>query len=368
MKIALLHDWLVAQRGGENVLLELCRMFPEAPVYTLVHRKGAVHPEIEARDIRTSFIQSLPGSSSGSFRRYLPLFPAAVERWDLRDYDLLISTSHCVVHGVRTHQGQIHLSYVHSPMRYLYDQLPHYLPAGMQFLEPLARSVTTPLRRWNARAARRPTRLVANSSFVAERIKRVWARDAGVVHPPVDVECFAPHHGTREGLLIVSALVPYKRNDVAVRLCTAEHLPLTVIGDGPERERLRSMAGPSVRFIGPQPKDELRDAYQRAEALLFCGEEDFGIVPLEAMACGCPVVALGRGGALESVVGEGTEATGVFIPEPSPLELHRGIRRLRQWRAQGRFDADTLHRRAQIFSPANFRKGIAAELGELKQC
>ena len=353
-RVALVQDWLVAQRGGEQVLLELARLFPEAPVFTLVHAPGAVHPEIEARAIHTSFVQRLPGAPR-RFRQYLPLFPAAVARFDLADFDLVISTSHCVAKGAVTRAPQKHISYVHTPMRYVWDQMPHYLAALPAPLRPLARTAAAALRRWDVASARRPDVLVANSQFVRARIARAWDRDADVIHPPVDVDFFSRAVARRrQGYLVVNALVPYKRVDLAIALARERRLPLTVIGDGPAALSLRRHAPPWVRFIAGLDREALRAAYTEAEALLFCAEEDFGIVPVEAMAAGCPVVAFAAGGTLETVVGEGDLATGVFFPEPSLASLSQAFDRFLARRAQGAFAPAVLRARARRFDRAMF--------------
>lgn len=359
-KVALVHDWLVSQRGGENVLVQLADMFPDAPIYTLVHRRGCVDPILERRTIVTSFIQRLPGAPE-QFRRYLPLFPRAVESWDLSKYNLVVSTSHCVAKGVRVSRRQTHVAYIHTPMRYLYDQLPHYLPPyAPRAAAPLARLVTWPLRRWDIRSARRPGQLIANSAFVAARIQRVWKRTARVVYPPVDVDFF---RGTRAvaadakiRFLVVSALVPYKRVDLAVLACRRLGQPLDVIGDGPERGRLEALAGPDTRFWGSLNRDALREKYAHARALLFCGEEDFGIVPVEAQAAGCPVIALGRGGARETVV---DGHTGLWFHVPTAAALTQALQDFEHLGGPKAFATEALVRHAERFCSARFQASIA---------
>jgi glycosyltransferase involved in cell wall biosynthesis len=348
MKIALVHDWLIAHRGGERVLLEIARLFPQAPIYTLVCDRTQLHPELQQRQIVTSFIQRLPQAPQ-KFRAYLPLFPAAAEAFDLSVYDCIISSSHCVAKGVRSRPHQMHLSYVHTPMRYLWDQMAEYLPSDNPLLLAAARIATAPLRRWDVRSAQRPTAIVANSRYVAKRIERFWKRDAQVVYPPVDTAFFdsrAPQE--RHGYLVVSALVPYKRVDWAVQCATELNLPLTVIGEGPEFPRLKRLAGKSVRFLGSVSMSQLQQAYGSAKAFLFCGVEDFGIAPVEALASGCPVIAFAEGGATETV----THETGMFFK--TRLGLADAIKQM----AHRTFDIGALKQRAKQFSQEQFVSGF----------
>lgn len=367
MKVALVHDWLVAQRGGEQVLLELARLFPEAPIYTLVHAPGRVHPELEAHPIHTSPVQSWP-LAPRRFRQYLPLFPAAIASFDLSAFDLVLSTSHCVAKAVRTHARQTHVSYVHTPMRYVWDQMPHYLTALplAPVTAPLARVAAAALRRWDVATASRPDVLLANSDFVRRRIRRDWGREARVIHPPVDVDFYAAApERRRHGLLVVSALVPYKRVDVAIAVAQQHGLPMTVVGDGSERARLERLASPHVRFVGALERERLRDAYASAEVLLFPAEEDFGIVPVEAMAAGCPVAALGAGGVLETVVGEGPGATGAFFAAATPELASTAVEAVLAARARGAMGRATLVARARSFDRAHFVAAIEGVLDEL---
>ena len=314
MRVALVHDWLTGTRGGEKVLLELVRMYPDAPVFTLFHFPGSQHPEIEARNIRTTFLQKLV-SPERNYRTLLPLFFAAAETWDLSGFDLVISTSHCVAKNAKRDAGAFHLCYCHTPVRYLHDQFDAYFRGRPAPVVLAARVARAPLAAWDVATVPRVDAFLANSANVKDRIARLWKRDAAVVAPPVDTEFYTPASGPRAGLLVVSALAPYKRLDDAIAAANARRLPLTIAGFGPERRRLEAQAGETVVFADTPNDVMLRQLYRSAEAVLMPGEEDFGIVPLEAQACGTPVVALGRGGALETVRdGE----TGVLMPEPGP--------------------------------------------------
>jgi glycosyltransferase involved in cell wall biosynthesis len=348
MKVALVHDWLTGLRGGERVLEQLCLLYPDADVFTLVHVPGSCGPIIERHRIVTSFLDRLPKSS---YRHYLPLFPLAVERFDLRAYDLVISTSHAVAKGCRPAPSATHVAYVHTPMRYVWDQFDAYFGPGRA--SPLTRvaayAVAPFLRRWDVRSTRRVHGLVANSRFVADRIRRYWRREVdAVVYPPVDTGRFHPAaEGPDDYALIVSALVPYKRVDLAVSAFSRLKRPLWIAGDGPERRRLEAAAGPSVRFLGSVAPDHLPPLYARARFFVLPGEEDFGIAPVEAQAAGRPVLALGRGGALETVI-EGE--TGVFFRKPTVESLLEGIAAIDTLQP----DPLRLHEHATRFDAARF--------------
>jgi glycosyltransferase involved in cell wall biosynthesis len=334
VKVALVHDWLTGMRGGEKVLELLCEAYPDADLLTLFHVPGSVSPTIERLRPRASILQRIPGVRR--FYRYcLPLFPIAIEQFDLDRYDLVISTSHCAAKSVIKTGRARHLCYCFTPMRYAWDQFDAYFGEGR--VGPWRHRVMRPalgmLRRWDAATAGRVDRYVAISQHVASRIRRYYNRDADVIYPPVDTRFFCPASDDEpvvpeDFLLIVSALVPYKRIDLAIEASRLSGAPLRIIGDGPERDALARLAsGANVQMLGPLSDQEVRDQYRRAAAVLLPGEEDFGIVPVEAQACGRPVIALGRGGALETVL---DQVTGLFVDEPTPEAFAAAIARARR--------------------------------------
>jgi len=344
-RVALVHDWLTGMRGGEKVLEVLCELYPAADIFTLVHRQGAVSSTIERHRIQTSFVQRLPFGRS-HYQHYLPLFPFAIERFDFDQYDLVVSSSHCAAKAAIAPRAR-HLCYCFTPMRYAWDQFDAYFgPArvGAWRSRWLYRPVLSRLARWDAATATRVHRFVAISSHVAGRIRRYYNRAAAVVHPPVDTVFYQPAAVEPEdNFLIVSALVPYKRIELAIDACARLGAPLRVVGDGPDRRRLERQAGPGVEFLGRLSDEQIRDEYRRARAVILPGEEDFGIVPVEAQACGRPVVALGRGGALETVVdGE----TGVLFDRPEVADLAAALEHV----ATMRVNPDRLRSHAEQFS------------------
>ncbi|HSE94419.1 MAG TPA: glycosyltransferase [Methylomirabilota bacterium] len=355
MRVALVHDWLTGMRGGERVLEALLALYPTASIHTLVHQPGSVSPTITARPIHTSFIQRLPGAPR-RFRQYLPLFPLAVSRLDLGHYDLVLATSHCVALGARAGAGRAHVAYCFTPMRYAWDLQADYLHRVPAPARPAVRGILGGLRRWDRAAGRRAGHLACISHHVAGRIRQAYGRDARVLYPPVRTDFFRPAASPAEvgpHFLCVSALTPYKRLDVAVDAFTRLGWPLTVIGTGPEAARLRRRAGPTVRFLGWQDDRALRTAYARCRALVFPGEEEFGIAPLEAMAAGRPVIAYGRGSLRETSV---DGVTGLFFPEQTPEALIDALQRfaLTEW------DADKIRAHAERFGPAVFEAEMRA--------
>ena len=362
MNVALVHDWLTGMRGGERCLEVLCELFPRADLYTLLHVPGSVSPAIERRRIVTSFLQRLPDVER-RYRQYLPLFPAAIRAFDLRGYDLVVSLSHAVAKSVQVPQQTRHVCYCFTPMRYVWDLYDDYFGARA----PLATRLVMPplaawLRRWDRRTAAGVGRFVAISDFVADRIRRAYGRHADVIHPPVDVARFRLEEAPGSFYLVVSALAPYKRVDLAVAACTRLGRPLVVVGTGPEERRLRAIAGPTVLFRGWLGDEEIAELYAGCRAFLFPPLEDFGITPLEAMASGRPVIAFGRGGARETVVppGAGASPTGLFFERQTIDDLVEAIQRFEA--APEQFEAKALRRRAEGFDLPIFRERMRAYL------
>jgi glycosyltransferase involved in cell wall biosynthesis len=328
--VAIVHDWLVTFAGSERVLEQLVALFPQADVYCLIdflpaHDRGF----LAGRQVTTSFLQRLPLARS-KYAAYLPLMPLAIEQFDLSPYDLVISSSHCVAKGVLTGPDQLHISYVHTPMRYAWDAQHEYLSgAGLDrgLRGWIARWMLHKLRLWDARSAQGVDSFVANSHFIARRIEKSYRRTADVIYPPVDTDAFALSTDREEFYVTVSRLVPYKRVDVLVEaFARMPHKPLVVIGDGPQFKALRACAPPNVTLLGHQGVEVLRSHLQRAAALVYAAREDFGIVLAEAQSAGCPVIALGRGGAPEIVRGLDIERpTGVLFAEQTPADVVRAV-------------------------------------------
>lgn len=350
LTVALSHDWLTGMRGGEKCLDLLCQGFPGAPLHALIHKRSAVSDTINAHPVRTSFLQHVPGIFA-TYRYFLPVFPLAERQFPPVAADLLISTSHCVAKALRTTPGTRHLCYCFTPMRYAWTFHDEYLGAG-SLKQRLAAPVLGALREWDRKVAQRVTRFVAISQHVRKRIEKFYGREADVVYPPVDVDFYTPGGpGPRDFDLIVSALVPYKRVDLAVRAYAQLGFPLKIVGAGTETESLRALAGPKTEFLGWRSNEEIRELYRACRLLVFPGEEDFGIVPLEAQACGRPVVAYGRGGALETIL---DGRTGVFFTEQSESALLAAVERA----AALPWAENVIRRHAEQFGPQAYIDGL----------
>jgi glycosyltransferase involved in cell wall biosynthesis len=382
-RIAIVHDWIVSMRGGERVLESLCRLYPRAPVFTLRYERRAVSATIAAQEVRTAFTdlfaRHLPLGPAG-FRMLLPLFPKAIESLPLGEFDLVISSSHAVAKGAIAAPRALHLSYVHSPMRYIWEAAEDYAPAvpGGALGRAAFAALAHRLRRWDVASTARVHAMAANSVYTQARIRRVYGRHSQVIEPPVDAARFArvpdpTPAGEGEGLyLCVSALVPYKRVELAVRAFsqpgrTGQRRRLVVVGDGPERARLASLAGPNVELRGRVDDDELLALYAACRAVVHPALDDFGIVPVEALAAGRPVVAFAAGGSLDSVRdGE----TGVLFAAPTPEALTAALDRLeglgfepaRLRAAAQRFDRTTFEQRFGAFVDSSLETFLASRL------
>jgi glycosyltransferase involved in cell wall biosynthesis len=360
MRVAVVHDWLVAHGGAERTLARILECYPQAEVFTLVDFLPAGERAfLGDRTIHTSFVQGMPFARR-HYRQYLPLMPMAVEAFDLSDFDLIISSSFCVAKGVLSSPDQVHVSYVHSPMRYAWDLQHQYLREhglehGLRSL--LTRALLHKMRMWDLRTANGVDCFVANSRFVARRLWKVYRRESEVVHPPVDTDFFQPAEGERDDYyLTVSRLVPYKCIHLIVDAFS--HLPkrrLVVIGDGPQLARLQALAGPNVQMLGHQPNSVVRRYLQRARAFVFAALEDFGIAPVEAQACGTPVIAYGKGGVTESV-SEGR--SGVFFHDQTVESLVGAIEQFERRRA--RFNGAEIRANAVRFSAERFKQQFRA--------
>jgi len=350
LRVALVHDWLNGMRGGERVLEHFCALFPNADLFTLLLDRPRLSPAIARMNIVESPFARLP-QARRRYRHYLPLMPAYIKRLPTADYDLVLSTSHCVAKAAPRPRRGLHLSYVFSPMRYVWDHFADYLGknqlqnAGLRALRPI-------MQRWDRRSAARVDSFAADSSHIAAKIERFWGRSAETIHPAVELDRFVPDGAPPDDyFLVVSAFVPYKRIDRAIRAANLAKARLVVVGGGPEEGALRAIAGPTVEFAGRVPDADLPRYYQRARALLFPAIEDFGITALESMACGRPVLAL-RGGGVSETVLEGQ--TGAFFEDPDAKSLARLLRR----HEDGTYRTARIRARAEEFSPEAFRRAI----------
>lgn len=367
-KIALVHDWLTGMRGGEKCLEVFCELFPRADIFTLIHVPGQVSPRIEQHRITTSFLQDVPGHER-YYRYLLPLMPAAIEALDLSAYDMVLSSSHCVAKGVIPRPDALHVAYLHTPMRYAWDLWPQYFPPKGWVSRYVLPVFLNRLRTWDTVSTHRVDHLVANSRFVAQRIAKYYRREATVVHPPVDTAWFTLASAREEPgdfYLMVTALVPNKRVDLAIEAFNDLRQPLKIIGSGPLEAALKRLVGPTIEMLGWCSDEVLRQAYADCKAVVFPSQEDFGIVPLEANAAGRAVIALAQGGSLETVVpinprqdGEPQTVapTGVFFDQPSVPEFVEAVRCFEAHEAV--FDPAALRQHALQFDRQQFKQRMS---------
>lgn len=361
MRIALVCDWLTGMRGGERCLEAVCELYPEADIFTLIHMPGSVSATIESHKIHTSYIRRLPWGGN-RFRRWLPLFPNAIKQFDFRGYDYILSFSHCAAKGIRVPSGIPHICYCHTPMRYAWHMRDEYLRRLGCLQRPVVALILNHMRNWDRKTSSGVTHFIAVSSNVHGRIKDAYGRESVIIHPPVDCERLTLSEANDGYYLIVSALVPYKRVDLAVKAFDGFDRKLIVVGNGPELPSLKSSAPSNVSFVESADDSEVVDYMQRCRALVFPGEEDFGIVPLEAQSCGKPVIAFGKGGAPETVVGinpddeEDAEATGIFFHEQTPEALRRAI--LQFEKIEDRFDGRICRSNALKFDRPIYKQAM----------
>ena len=365
LRVAIVHYWYVKRRGGERVLEVLAEMFPQADIFILVHDPKALAGPMKGRRIVPSFLQKLPQARK-YYRALLPLFPLALEQLKLGSYDLVISHEAGPAKGVITRAATCHICYCHTPMRFLWDMYQEYVdsaPLGMmgRVMYSLASHY---VRQWDFASAARVDHFVASSENAARRIRKYYGRSSEVIYPPVDVGAFSLADSHDDFYLVVSPLVAYKRIDLAVKTCNELGRRLIVIGEGPEKNALQNIAGPMVRFLGFQPGEVVQEHYRRCRAFLFPGEEDIGLTPIEAQASGRPVIAFGRGGALETVVGafpganDPEMATGIFFREPTPKSLAEAI--LRFETVENRFSPQFIQAHVQQFDKRHFVTKMSA--------
>jgi glycosyltransferase involved in cell wall biosynthesis len=360
-RVALVHDWLTGMRGGEYVLDAIAELFPRADLFTLLYVPGRIAPTLTTLRRHVSPLQKFPGAEK-RYRHFLPLMPSLIERFDLSGFDLIVSSSHCVAKGVRKAAGAVHVSYVHAPMRYMWDRFDEYFGPGKASLPVrlAARAFRPRLQAWD-RAVSQPDRvdaLISNSRFIAEQVRAAYGRDSRVIHPFADLSRFAGARAPGRSYLMVGAFAPYKRIDLAIEAFNRLRLPLLVVGAGPGAEKLKKAAGPTIDFLGPLSNSAIADLYLKCRAFVFPGKEDFGITPLEAMASGAPVIAYGEGGAAETV----TERTGILFRPQTVEALMEAVQALE--RDPGRFQEEECRRRAGEFTRERFQRELVAAIRE----
>lgn len=350
MKVALVHDYLNQYGGAERVLESFKEIFPDAPIYTLISDLSKMPDKFERYDIHNSFIQKIPFSKR-NYKKMMSLFPLAIEQFDLSSYDVVLSSSSAFAKGVLTRPGQLHFCYCHTPMRYVWDLYHDYLKKSSSFLQKVLPPLLHSIRNWDQLSSQRVDHYIANSNNVRKRIEKYYNKKSHVIYPPVSFERFAISDETEDYFLIVSRLISYKRIDIVIQAFNQLQLPLVIIGDGYDRSRLEKLAGSTVKLIGIQSDEIVAQYYSKCRALIMAGEEDFGITPLEAQASGRPVIAYGKGGALETVV---NKKTGIFFNEQTPESVLDAVQSLKDIE----FDSQTIRDHAQKFNNERFKREI----------
>lgn len=360
VRVALVHDWLTGMRGGEYVLEAIAELFPRAELFTLLYVPGKISPLLTTLKRHTSWLQKVPAAEH-RYRHFLPLMPRMIESLDVSGFELVLSSSHCVAKGIRKPPGAVHVSYVHAPMRYMWDRYEDYFGAGRAGIltRLAARSLRTRLQQWDRRVSQAPQvdRLIANSHFIASQIERAYGREANVVYPFADTERFVAPRVPGKHYLMVTAFAPYKRVDLAIEAFNRLKLPLLIVGGGQEAARLKPLAGPTVEFVGALSNASIADLYARCRAFVFPGLEDFGITPVEAMAAGAPVIAFGQGGAAETVV---DGKTGLLFQPQTVEALMAAIEKIEN--GQVRWNESDCRARGREFSRERFKREFAQEV------
>jgi len=363
IKKALVHDWFSVYAGAEKCVESITNIWDDLDIYSLIDFLNDRDRDIilKGKHAHTSFIQHLPFARK-KYRSYLPFFPFAIEQFDLSSYDLILSSSHAVAKAVLTHPGQLHISYVHTPMRYAWDLYHQYLREsgldhGLKGL--LAKKILHSIRQWDSTTVNRVDYYIANSHYIARRIKKVYGVTADVIYPPVDVDKFTLRETKEDFYLTASRMVPYKKIDLIVETFTKLGKKLVVVGTGPDEKKIKSLAGKTIELLGYQTDAVLIDLMQRAKAFVFAAEEDFGIVPVEAMACGTPVICLGKGGTKETVL---DGVTGVHFDQQTTEDLARALQRFEQ--IETSFDPQKIRSYALQFSRQRFEKEFAHYVAE----
>jgi glycosyltransferase involved in cell wall biosynthesis len=360
LRVAIVHHWFVTRGGGERVAECIASLFPDAEIFALVADMRGLPEGLRGRTIHTSFLQRLP-LAKNYHRHMLPLYPAATESLDLRGFDLVISSDSGPVKGVRTDPGAIHICYCHSPMRYLFDGFDSYRAQMGPVTRAIFSATAGAVRRWDQKAAQRVTHFIANSEYVAERIKRLYGRNSAVIHPPIDLQWARTVETPGQHYLCAGRLVGYKRTDLMIEACARLGRHLRIAGTGPDEARLKKQAAGTradITFLGEMTTEALWQEYAECRALLFAADEDFGMVPLEAQACGRPVIAYGAGGSLETVRGSGESPTGVYFAEQTVDSVIGGILRFEAAESAASFDSAQIQLWAAQFATPRFLRQI----------
>lgn len=356
-RVALIHDWLTGMRGGEYVLEAMAEVFPNAELFTLLHVPGSITGPLTRLPLHTSALQHMPGAAN-YYRHYLPLLPLFAGTLDVRDFDLVVSSSHCVAKGVRKQPSAVHVSYVHAPMRYMWDRFDDYFGKGKTSTPVrIAAKLCRPLLQgWDKRVsqAKNVDRLIANSGFIARQVEANYGRSASVIHPFANVHRFTAPRAPKNYYLMVGAFAPNKRVDLAIEAFNQLELPLKIVGKGQEESKLRSLAGPNIEFLGAVDNETIANLYAGARAFIFPGIEDFGITPLEAMSAGCPVVAYAEGGVLETVI---DGVTGVYFHEQTAPALVSAVRKVETGALT--LSEDVVRSHARRFTKQRFQTQLA---------